>query len=206
MIREVAHKRYLSLISPESHALYISAWNHAKSVLQLAKHSFINRKCQNLSNSNSSQDFWHLAKNISNNFTSSPRPPLFHLNGTTAISSVSKDELFSQTFVNNSTLDDSRLVPPSPPPSDYFIPSIKVLHNDVFHVHAALKPRKAYGPDGVPPIVLKNCASVLAPCQAKLFQFCLLISTFPSCRKFTYIQPVPKKHPIALTSCLSKFF
>ncbi|MPC49789.1 hypothetical protein E2C01_043603 [Portunus trituberculatus] len=42
--REVAHKRYLSL--PESHALYISARNHAKSVLQLPKHSFINRKCQ----------------------------------------------------------------------------------------------------------------------------------------------------------------
>ena len=30
--REVAHKRYLSLPSPESHALYISARNHAKSV------------------------------------------------------------------------------------------------------------------------------------------------------------------------------
>ncbi|MPC16739.1 hypothetical protein E2C01_009572 [Portunus trituberculatus] len=53
--REVAHKRYLSLKSPESHALYIFARNHAKSVLQLAKHSFINRKCQNLSNSSSSQ-------------------------------------------------------------------------------------------------------------------------------------------------------
>ena len=29
-----------------------------------------NRKCQNLSNSNSSRDVWHLANNISNNFTS----------------------------------------------------------------------------------------------------------------------------------------
>ncbi len=35
--REVAHKRYLNFPSPESHALYISARNHAKSVLQLAK-------------------------------------------------------------------------------------------------------------------------------------------------------------------------
>ncbi|MPC87602.1 hypothetical protein E2C01_082468 [Portunus trituberculatus] len=47
----VAHKMYLTLSSPESHALYISARNHAKSVLQLVKHSFISRKCQNLSNS-----------------------------------------------------------------------------------------------------------------------------------------------------------
>ena len=55
--REVAHKRYLSLPSPESHALYISARNHAKSVLQLAKNSFIHRKCQNLSRYNSPRDF-----------------------------------------------------------------------------------------------------------------------------------------------------
>ncbi|MPC47400.1 hypothetical protein E2C01_041145 [Portunus trituberculatus] len=87
--REVAHKNYLSLPSPESHTLYISARNHAKSVLQLAKHSFINRKYQNLSNSNSPRDFRHLIKNISNNFTSSSFPPLFHPHGTTAISSVS---------------------------------------------------------------------------------------------------------------------
>ena len=108
--REVAHKRYLSLPSPESHALYISARNHAKSVLQLAKNSFIHRKCQNLSRYNSPRDFWHLAKNISNNFTSSSFPPLVQPDGTNAISSISKAELFAQTFANNSTLDDSGLV------------------------------------------------------------------------------------------------
>ena len=91
---------------------------------------------------------------------------------------------------------------------------IKILRNDVFHALAGLNPRKAYGPDGVPPIV-RNCASVLAPCLVKLFQLCLSTSTFPSCWKFAYIQPVPKKgdrsnpshyRPIALISCLSKVF
>ncbi|MPC86029.1 hypothetical protein E2C01_080841 [Portunus trituberculatus] len=169
-----------SLPSPESHALYISARNHAKSVLQLAKHSFIYRKCQKLSNCNSPRDFWHLAKNISNNFTSSSFPPLFHLDGITAISSVSKAKLFSQTFANNSTLDDSGFVPPYPPSSDYFMPTVKVLRKDGFHALASLNPQKAYGPDGVLPIVLKNCGSVPAPCLAKLFQLCLSTSTFPS--------------------------
>ena len=114
--REMAHKRYLSLPSPESQTLYISARNHAKSVLQLAKNFFIHRKCQNLSRSNSPRDFWHLTKNISNNFTSSSFPPLAQLDGTNAISSISKAELFALTFANNSTLDDSGLVPLSPPP------------------------------------------------------------------------------------------
>ena len=76
-------------------------------------------------------------------------------------------------------------------------------------------PSLAYGPDGVPPIVLRKCASVLAPCLVKLFQLCLSTSTFPSCWKFVYIQPVPKQgdrsnpsnyRPIALISCLSKVF
>ncbi|MPC12746.1 hypothetical protein E2C01_005452 [Portunus trituberculatus] len=62
---------------------------------------------------------------------------------------VSKAELFSQTFARNSTLDDSGLVPPSPPPSNYFMSTIKILRNDVFHALAGLSPRKAYGPDGV---------------------------------------------------------
>ena len=125
-----------------------------------------------------------------------------------------KAELFAETFANNScTLNDFGLVPPSPLLSDYFMLPIEILRIDVFHAFAGLNPRKAYGPDGVPPIVLRNCASVLAPCLDKLFQLCL--STFPSCWKFAYIQPVSKKgdrsnpsnyRPIALISCLCKVF
>ena len=213
--REEAHKRRHNHPSPQTHELYISARNQAKSVLQLAKNSSIHRKCQNLSQSNSPRDFWHLANNISNNFSFSSFPPMTHPDGTTAISSVSKAELFAHTFANNSTLDDSGLAPPSPPPSDCFMPIVKVLRHDVFNALSGLDPRKACGPDGVPPIVLKNCASVLAPCLVKLFRLCLSTSTFPSCWKFAHIQPVPKKgdrsnpsnyRPIALTSCLSKAF
>ncbi|MPC21595.1 hypothetical protein E2C01_014583 [Portunus trituberculatus] len=62
------------------------------------------------------------------------------------------------------------------------MPSIIILRNDVFHALAGLNPRKIYEPDGVPPIVLKNCAPL-----------CLSTSTSPSCWRFAYIQPVPKK-------------
>ena len=108
-----------------------------------------------------------------------------HPDGSTAVSSISKAELFAQTFAHNSTLDDSGLIPPSPPPSDYIMPFIKITYNDVFYALSGLDSRKAYGPDGVPPIVLKNCASVLAPCLVKLFHLCLSTSTFPSCIIFS---------------------
>ncbi len=100
-------------------------------------------------------------------------------------------------------------------PSDLFMPIIKILKNDVYHVLYGLNPRKAYGHDKVPPINLKNYASVLTPCLVKLFRLCLPTSTFPSSWKYAYIQPVPKKgdrsnpssyRPIALLSCLSKAF
>ena len=94
----------LSLPSPESHTLCISAWNHAKSILQLAKNSFIFGKCQNLSRYNSPRDFWHLAKNISNNFISSSFPPLVQPDGTNAISSIFEAELFAQTFAQKTYL------------------------------------------------------------------------------------------------------
>ena len=54
-----------------------------------------------------------------------------------------KAELFAQTFVTNSTLDDTGHIPSTSLPSDYFIPKIKILHNDVFQGLSGLDSRKA---------------------------------------------------------------
>ena len=117
---------YLSLPSFDTYALYISLGNHAKSALQLAKNSFINRKCKNLSSSNSSRNFWHLTKIISNNLSFSSSPPLLHSDRLPAVFSVSKAEIFTQTYADDSTVDDYGLVPPSSPHSD-FMPNIQIL-------------------------------------------------------------------------------
>ncbi len=213
--REATQKRYQSLRTPSNHYFYISSRNRARSIFRLTKNNFINRKRQNLASSNSSRDLWHLAKNISSNFTSSSFPPLLNPDGSTAVSSISKAERFSQTFCNNSTLDDPGHIPPTYSPSDSFMHIIKILPNEVFYDLSGLSPQKAYGPDGVPPIILKNCASVLTISLVKLFRLCLSTSTFPSCWEFSYVQPAPKKGdrsnpssycPIALPYCLSKAF
>ena len=68
--------------------------------------------------------------------------------------------------------------PPTPPSSDYFIPKIKILHNDVFPALSGLDSQKAYDPDGVPPVVLKNCASKLASCLVKDFHLSLKFHLF----------------------------
>ncbi len=110
--REAACKGYKSFQTPENHALYISARNRIKSILRLTKSSNINKKYANLSNSNFSKDLWHLTKNISNSVTFSSFPPLLNPDGSTAVTSTCKAELFAHTFSANSPLDDSGHIPP----------------------------------------------------------------------------------------------
>ena len=135
--------------------------------LQPTKISFINS--QNLTNSSSFRDFWHLSNNISNNFTSSAFSDLLQSDGSTAISSFSKAELFIQTVAINSTLDSTGHILSTLPASVYFIPKIKILYYDVFHALSDLDCRKAYGPGGVPPLVLNYRASDLATCLSNSF-------------------------------------
>ncbi len=179
--REAAYKRYMSLETPENYALYVSAQNRTKSIVRLTKVSIINWKCEDLTSSNSSKDFWHLTKNTSNNFTFSFFPPLLNPNDSAAVTSISKAELFAQTLSANSTLDDSGHIPPTHHASDSNLPVTRVLNNDVFYDLSGLNPQKAYGRDGVSPVVLKNCASVLTTCLVKLFRLCLSTSIFLSC-------------------------
>src|ERR1700755_643843 len=213
--RDAAFREYRRLQTPETHSLYISSRNRAKSILRDTKNSFLRRKCNNLSGSSSSRPFWHFAKNFNTNFASSSFPPLVSSDGTTAILHSSKAELFAQTFASNSTLDDSGAVPSPSTPSNSFIPKIVISSKEVTSALSELNTKKSYGPDGIPPMVLKTCASELAPCLGKLFRLCLSTSTFPSCWKRALIQPVPKKgdpsqpsnyRPISLTSVLSKVF
>ena len=100
---------------------------------------------------------WYLVKNIS-------FPPLFHPDSTTAITSISKAELFSQTSANKSILNDSVLDPLSSLRSDYFMSSIEILLIDISLALAGPNPPKAYELDGNRPI-LKNCASMLFLCR-----------------------------------------
>ena len=213
--RERAFRDYRSDSNPFNHALYISARNQAKATLRRTKNNYIRRKCDNLANSNSSRSFWHLAKTLQLNFSDNSFPPLFRSDGTIATTPSEKSSLFSQTFAQNSTLDDSGSIPPTLNTSNSFMPPIRIFFKEVFSALSRLDSSKACGPDGVPPVVLKNCASVLAPCLSRLFRLCLSSQTFPSCWKFARIHPIHKKgdrsvptnyRPISLVSCISKVF
>ncbi len=132
----------MCLQAPEDHALYISVQNHTKYILRLTKTSFINRKCANLCSSDSSKNFWQMTKSVSNNLTFSSFPPLLNPDGSTAVTSISKTELFTQTFSADSTLDNSWHSPPPHTPTNSTLLVIRILNNDVFYTLSDLNPQK----------------------------------------------------------------
>ena len=213
--RDTAFKAWQQSPSEISHSCYISARNNAKSVLRSAKHNFLIRKCNELSSSSSESSLWSLAKNITHNFSQSSFPPLFRADGSVATTPGDKANLFGTLFSSNSTLDDSNFpVPPVSPLSEP-MPKFFICSKTVWKFLKALNAKKAHGPDGVPPRILKECASVLAPVLARLFRRCISSRMFPSSWKHALVHPVPKKgdrsnpsnyRPIALTASISKVF
>ena len=72
-----------------------------------------------------------------------------------------------------------------------------------------LKVNKAAGPDGLPPIVLKACATYLAEPLTVMFNRCISEGKIANCWRPVRITPIPKKEagkfrPIACTSMLLK--
>ncbi|VDP86195.1 unnamed protein product [Echinostoma caproni] len=66
---------------------------------------------------------------------------------------------------------------------------------DIYKELSQLNPHKSCDPDGVPPTVLKECATFLSPLLCALFNGCISQQRIPDCRKLASINPVPKKDP-----------
>ena len=76
-----------------------------------------------------------------------------------------------------------------------------------------LKPHKSPGPDGIHPLILKNCADTLAISICKIFNMSFSLGKIPDCWKQADIIPLHKKgaknncknyRPVSLTSILCK--
>ena len=104
-----------------------------------------------------------------------------------------KVKLFTKNFSKNSNFDDlsiSLLVFPSR--TNPKLHNISVTSKMFKKVITNLESSKAYGPDCIPVVVLKNCEPELSYIVVELFNKCLKESYFPDCWKVSSVVPVFK--------------
>ena len=93
-----------------------------------------------------------------------------------------KAKLFAENFSKNSNLDDSGIsLPVFPSRTNLKLHNISVTPKMVKKVIMNLDSSKAFGPDCIPVMVLKNCELELSYVLAELFKKCLKQSCFPDC-------------------------
>ena len=123
--------------------------------------------------------------------------------------------LRKQNFSKNSSLDDSGIsLPVFPSRTNLKLHNISITLKLVKKIIMNLNSSKAFGPDYIPVVVLKNCEPGLSNILAKLFNNCLKGSCFPDCWKVSSVVPVFKNagerstaanyHPVSLLSVISK--
>lgn len=163
-----------------------------------------------------SKDFWRICNSVLKRNKSS-LPSLSLDSENMAVSSADKAELLCLEFAKNSSLNDENKSPlPIPMRTSSTLSNVSITVRQVRKIMRFLDASKASGPDGIPVIVLKECAPELAPVFTKLFRKCLAVGEFPSCWKIASVVPVPKKgcdssqpssyRPISLLPVIGKIF
>ena len=124
-----------------------------------------------------------------------------------------KAETLLSQFRSVFTTNESDELPPVKLKINDSLTSIKIETKGVEKLLSSIQSHKAFGPDEIPNIVLKNCAKALAPGITVLFQSSLDSGILPKDWTDANISPVFKKgdrhlaenyRPVSLTSVLSK--
>ena len=132
-------------------------------------------------------------------------------------STSDKTKLFAENFSSNFNLHNSGISLPVFPSTTNLKFHISVTLKIVTKVITKPDLSKAYGPDFIPVVVLKNCEPERSYILAELFNKCLKESSFLDCwKKVSSVVPLFKNvgemstaknyHPISLLSVVSKVF
>jgi Reverse transcriptase (RNA-dependent DNA polymerase)/Endonuclease-reverse transcriptase len=122
-------------------------------------------------------------------------PSVMHFEGRSASGPEDICDLFAD-FIQRTYADDVWM-PSDPGPdvvqNDSPFGALQFTVDEVLSVLQDLDVNKGAGPDGIPPLILKNCASAFAVPLSLLFNRSLSTCVFPDRWKLSYVTPIFKK-------------
>ena len=122
-------------------------------------------------------------------------------------SASDKAKLFPEHFSKNSNLDDSGIsLPVFPSRTNLKLHNVSVTPKMVKKVIMSLDLSKAYGPDCIPVVVLKNCEPELSYLLADLFRLMEGFISDPVFKNVGERSTAKNCCPVSLLSVISKVF
>jgi hypothetical protein len=123
--------------------------------------------------------------------------------------------LFAKHFSSVYNKPSNVTYEPNFPESNRSISSITITEHDIVEALESIDIHKGAGPDGVPPVLLKECRMALAKPLFLIYNHSLNTGCFPELWKIARIVPVYKSgnkmdvsnfRPISILSCFAKIF
>lgn len=117
------------------------------------------------------------------------------MNDHTISDDIGKAQAFNDYFIECATLDESAANLPNNYPmlTQDKLEDLVTDESDIRKCLLQLDPKKAFGPDGISPRLLKEGANELAPILRRLFNKSLNICRFPKIWKRANVIPLHKK-------------
>ncbi|CAB4012218.1 Hypothetical predicted protein [Paramuricea clavata] len=181
-----------------------------KDLIKQKRHQYIEKVQDSLAKS--PKLFWSYHKHI---LRSRNSPPANTYNNSTATTPHKKAELFNAFFASvilpKSSSQDANLN--MTPKTDEIISDIQISQNEVEQYLNHLDTTKAYGPDGIPPRLLKEFSREMSTSLCSLFNMSLTTGRLPMEWKHANVIPIHKKdcvepmtnyRPISLLPIISK--
>lgn len=214
--RNRAWKKYIKSKSSEDYLSFCTIFEDFKTLLSTLYNEYLVRVRQNIFvNPRSFFNFINCKKK------SDGYPAILEFKGSSSSDVSVLTNFFASFFseiydVNSSFYPDSSYISSLNQVSGSFnVNDIALSREQVLYHLQLLDDDSSFGPDGIPAIVLKNCADLLVDPLCVLFNLSLQSGVFPELWKKSFITPIFKKgsrskienyRPVAKLSCIPKLF
>lgn len=186
--KKIAHQNYKDTNSEEFLIQFRNLRRQCKELSKICHNNYIRRMEHNIQTNPGM--FW---RHMSNLRKSSSFPNSMFLDNEVASEGSECVNLFAKFFSSVYSNSCAFERPNITFTNSVDISSIDINLESVFNGIQQLKPKYSYGPDGIPPILLKNCVCAFARPVHFLFSLSLVSECFPDFWKHSFIAPIFKQ-------------